>query len=63
MGTQYGNEISPAPSQVKVKIWSRTSKKDLEVEVSAFIASIGGETKFISANLTGDQGVMVVYRT
>jgi hypothetical protein len=56
-------QIKKPASQIKVKIWSRQVKEKLEQEVNAFIASIGGEANFISANLTGDQGVMVVYRT
>jgi hypothetical protein len=47
---------------IRVKIWPRKTKDELEQEVNSFIVSIGGEANFISANLTGDQGVMVVYK-
>ena len=46
---------------IKVKIWSRNSKENLMKEVNEFLAEIGDD-RFVSANLTGDQGVMVVYR-
>jgi len=45
----------------KVKIWSRKPKEQLMEEVNNFIAQVGDDN-FVSANLTGDQGVMVVYK-